>query len=260
MNKSLSVTLALSILTLATSAPVHAAGLTTLAEGFENVSGLAPAWAFVNNSNPAPTTGPGTATWTQGVTSTSQYAAQSGPSNSFAQVDFTSTAGDITGANGTISNWLITPELDFTNGGTFIFYTRTYGGNSFNEFIEVRKSNAGSSTNVGTLATDVGDFTTLIGSVGDLNTFPQYPTSWTPFTFYIAPTSGSGRLAFRYFSTDGGVNGVTGQYVTIDTVSYGNLSSPPADVPEPSSMAGMLMIGGLGAAARLRNRAKKATS
>jgi hypothetical protein len=62
VNKYLSATLALSTLALAMSAPAHAAGLTTLSEGFENVSALAPAWAFVNNSNPAPTTGSGTAT------------------------------------------------------------------------------------------------------------------------------------------------------------------------------------------------------
>jgi hypothetical protein len=56
MNKYLSSTLAVSTLVLAISAPAHAAGLTTLAEGFNNVSSLAPAWAFVNNSNPAPLT------------------------------------------------------------------------------------------------------------------------------------------------------------------------------------------------------------
>jgi hypothetical protein len=258
MNKSLSATLALSTLALAISTPAHAAGLTTLSEGFENVSGLAPAWAFVNNSNPAPTTGPGTAIWSQGVTAITNYAAQSGSSSSFAAVDFTSTAGDpLTQANGTVSNWLITPELDFTNGGTFSFYARTLLGNSRPEYIEVRQSSAGSSTNVGTTATSVGDFTTLVGSVGSLNDPFVFPgglssnTQWGFFTFSILPTDSSGRLAFRYFATDGGVNGTQNLYVTIDTVNY-------TVVPEPSSMAGILVIGGLGAAARLRNKAKKA--
>jgi hypothetical protein len=257
MNKYLSTTLALSTLALAISAPANAAGLTTLSEGFNNVSGLAPNWAFVNNSNPAPISGQGTATWTQGNTSTSNYAAQSGSANSFAQVDFNSTTGDVTGANGTISNWLITPELDFTNGSVFSFYARTLAGNSFAELVEVRQSNAGSSTNVGTAATSLGDFTTLLGSVGSLNDNPPYPSSWTKFTFNIAPTSGSGRVAFRYFATNGGVNGVTGQYATIDTFNYGFIDGPPVVTPEPSSMAGMLLIGGLGAATRLRNKAKK---
>jgi hypothetical protein len=254
MNKSLSSTLALSILALAISTPAHAAGLTSLSEGFENVSGLAPAWGFVNNSNPAPTTGPGTATWTQGVTATSNYAAQSGSSNSFAQVDFSSTAGDpVTGDGGTVSNWLITPELDFSQGGTFSFYARTFQGSERAEFIEVRSSSAGSSSSTGTLATDLGVFTNLIGTVGnqDGNSVTALPSNaWTKFTFSVAPTGGSGRVAFRYFGTDGGDNGTTNQYITIDTVNYA--------VPEPSSMAGILLIGGLGAATRLRHKAKKA--
>jgi hypothetical protein len=245
MNKYLSATLALSTLALAISAPAHAAGLTTLSEGFNNVSGLAPAWAFVNNSESAPTT---PSLWTQGVTATSDYDAQSGSTNSFAQVDVSSTSA----LNAVVSNWLITPELDFTNGGVFGFFARTLQGNTFAEFIEVRQSNAGSSTNVGAAATDLGNFTTLVGSVGSLNDRSKdLPKSaWGLFTFNIAPTSGSGRLAFRYYATDGGLNGVTGQYATIDTVNYA--------VPEPSSMAGMLLIGGLGAAARLRSKEKKA--
>ncbi len=256
MNKSLSATLGLSILALAICAPAHAAGLTTLSEGFNNVSGLtAGGWAFVNNSNPAPTTGPGTATWTQGVTSISNYGAQSGPGNSFAQVDFRSTSGNPdTLDGGTVSNWLITPELDFSQGGTFSFYARTFQGAERSEFIEVRSSSAGSSSNVGTLATDVGVFTNLIGTVGslNLNNVPGLPSAaWTRYTFSVAPTGGSGRVAFRYFGTDGGQNGTTNQYITIDTVNY-------VATPEPSSMAGMLLIGGLGAATRLRNKAKKA--
>jgi hypothetical protein len=249
MNKYLSTTLAVSALALALSAPANAAGLTTLAEGFTSVSGLAPAWTFQNNSDPAPLS---PATWTQGVTTTSNYAAQSGPATSFAQVDFSSTAGDITQANGTISNWLVTPELDFSQGGTFSFYARTFGGNDRAEFIELRQSNAGSSTNVGTAATDLGDFTTLVGSVGSLTAVPGLSSSaWVQYAFTLAPSSGSGRLAFRYFATDGGVNGTQAQYATIDTVNFA--------VPEPSSMAGMLLMGGLGAATRLR-KAKKANA
>jgi hypothetical protein len=250
MNKSLLATLALSTLALAISAPAHAAGLTNLVEGFENVSGLAPAWAFVNNSESAPTP---PSLWTQGVTATSNYAAQSGSSNSFAQVDVFSTSA----LNAVVSNWLITPELDFTNGGVFSFYARTFQGNSFAEFIEVRQSNAGSSTNVGTAATSVGDFSVLVSSVGSPTNAFAFPgvsggnNKWGLYTFSIAPTAGSGRLAFRYFATDSGVNGLQNQYATIDTVNY-------VATPEPSSMAGMLLIGGLGAAARLRNKAKKA--
>jgi hypothetical protein len=242
----------LSTLALAISAPAHAAGLTTLSEGFNNVGALAPAWGFANNSDLAPLA---PATWTQGNPAISNFAAQSGPSNSYAQVDGTSTSGDIDLENGQVSNWLITPELDFSQGGTFSFFARTVGGNSLTEFIEVRQSNAGSSTNVGTTAQSLGDFTTLVGSVGDLQDnfspagFPR--TSWRGYTFNIAATGGSGKLAFRYFATDGGPNGTQAIYAAIDTVDY-------QAVPEPSSMVGMLMVGGLSAAYRLRNKAKKA--
>jgi hypothetical protein len=252
MNKYLSSTLALSALALAISAPANAAGLTTLNEGFNSVSGLASAnWVFQNNSDPVPLS---TADWTQGNTGTSNYAAQAGPGNSFAQVDFASTGGDsITLAGGTVSNWLITPELDFTNGGTFSFFARNLGGNSRTEFLEVRSSAAGSNSSVGTLATDVGVFTSLAGTVGSQITVGAIPASaWTKYTFTVGATGGSGRLAFRYFGTDGGQSGSSNQYLAVDTASY-----TASAVPEPSSMAGMLLIGGLGAASRLR-KAKKA--
>jgi hypothetical protein len=213
---------------------------TSLSEGFASVSSLsANGWSIQNNSSPIPLA---PSFWTQGVTSTSNFPAQSGPANSFAQVDFSSTAGDGTQANGTVSNWLITPEIDFSAGGTFSFFARTFGGNLRAEFLEVRQSNAGSSTNIGTSGTSLGDFETLVGTVGDLQTaaadgaFPS--ADWGLFSFNIAPSAGSGRLAFRYFATDGGVNGSQAQYLTIDSVNY----SP---VPEPaaSSIAGFAVLG-----------------
>jgi hypothetical protein len=224
-------------------APLPQAAVSTLSEGFENVNSLSSSgWTFINNSDPAPFS---PQFWTQGVTSTSNYAAQSGPANSYAQVDFQSTVGDGTQANGTISNWLITPELDFSQGGTVTFYARTFGGNSRPELIEVRQSSAGASSNVGTLATDLGDFTTLTGAAGGLTSNEIAPapnaipsSTWRLYTFNVAATGGTGRLAFRYFATDGGVNGTQAQYATIDTFNY-------TAVPEPvtSSMAGFAALG-----------------
>jgi hypothetical protein len=193
---------------------------------------------------------------------------------SFAQVDFNSTTGDITGANGTVSNWLITPELNFTNSGVVSFFARTIPTQTTAEFLEVRQSNAGTSTgfsaNPG--ATALGSFTTLVGFAGNLlgpaDAEPiDIPfTVWRQYTFNVAATSGSGRLAFRFFGTDGGPNGSQAGYATIDTVNYAggpplggpSLGPPPVGEPEPSSMAGTLMMGGLGSAYRLRNKAKKA--
>jgi hypothetical protein len=223
------------------AALVPQAALATLNEGFTSVSGLAAAgWVFQNNSNPGPLS---TADWAQGNTSVSNYAAQAGAGNSFAEVTFASTGGDsITLAGGTVSNWLITPELDFSQGGTFSFYARTFGGNSRYEFLEVRSSSAGASSNVGTLATDVGVFTNVIGTVGALTgPVPGLPfASWTQSTFNVAATGagGSGRLAFRYFGPDGGQSGTTNQYLTIDTASF-----TPAPEPAVSSLAGFAALG-----------------
>ncbi|MBC7883347.1 MAG: choice-of-anchor J domain-containing protein [Anaerolineae bacterium] len=246
----------LAVLTIAIASSAQAAGLTNLSEGFDNVSGLPPAWAFVNNSSPPPLIPP--ATWTQGDTNISNFAGQSGGINSFTQVGITSTSAD---TGGTVNNWLITPELDFSGGGTLSFFARTFLGNTRAEYIEVRQSTAGDSTDVGTSATSVGDFTSLIGTVGSLDaeispggSFPgALPSNnaWALFTFTISPTAGSGRLAFRYFATDGGVNGTQAQYAALDSVNY-------TAVPEPTSIAGLLMIGGVATAYRLRKKVVKA--
>jgi hypothetical protein len=223
----------------AVTGPVpQAIGLSNLAEGFEDVGALAPAWEFVNNSSQPSAT----SIWRQGDNTVGNFDAQAGSRNSFAQVDATSTTAE---GGATISNWLITPELDFSLGGIFSFYARTLGGNSRAEFIEVLQSNAGARANVGSAAADVGDFTTTVGTVGSLEdpfiTATPFPAQFQRFDFKIAPTGGSGRLAFRYFATNGGFGGNASQaqYATIDTVSYN------AAVPEPvsSSLAGFAVLG-----------------
>ncbi len=75
------------------------------------------------------------------------------------------------------------------------------------------------STNVGTTATDVGDFTTLLLDIDPNYVATSYPDVWTQYTLTIAGLSGptSGRLAFRYFVEDGGLNGNNSDYMGIDT-------------------------------------------
>jgi hypothetical protein len=270
MKKYLSLSLALGALVLATSASPAQAQVSTLVENFTNVSALTGAgWVLANKSNPAPTSGQGTATWAQGTPSVAGYGDQGSglEDDSFAQVGVGSTRGNLTQRAGTVSNWLITPELNFANGGSFSFYARTLQGNSKGELLEVRQSNAGASAAFATGinstanpataagAADLGVFTTLVGTAGALgNPDPaNFPDNvWTQYTFNVAAGS-SGRLAIRYFATNGGVNGSQAQFATIDTLNY-----QASEVPEPTSMAGMLLIGGLGAATRLRNKSKKA--
>jgi hypothetical protein len=152
----------------------------------------------------------------------------------FAVVNFTSVGG--AGA-GTISNWLISPTLSLVNGSTFSFFTTTTPGSAFPDRLELRLSLAGSSTNVGTTPTDVGDFSTLLLSVNPTLTAGGYPENWTQFTATITGLSGptDGRFAFRYFVTDGGNAGANSNIIGVDSVQYNA-------VPEPTTYA--LFAGG----------------
>ncbi|MBC7881433.1 MAG: choice-of-anchor J domain-containing protein [Anaerolineae bacterium] len=268
MKNSLSKVILLTALASAITVPANAAGLNTLNEGFNNISTLAlSGWAFQNNSNPTPAETTSTANWGQGVAG-NPINAQSGAANSYISVSGEdSTAGDANGENGTVSNWLITPELNF-QGSYFTFFTRTSLGAPNPPYLEVRLSNNGSSTNVGSTASDVGDFTTVITALGSLDGSVTYPgalstsNAWQAYTFLVS-TSGSGRIAFRYYTPNGGPNGAQSSLIGIDTVSYGNLSTPPSTpptivVPEPSSVLGLLTLGGFGLTASRRGKSKNA--
>lgn len=191
--------------------PTGNAVASSWSEGFDDITLLpGQGWAIINNSSPA-----GTASWFQG--NAGVFPAHSGATNSYIGVNFNSVAG----AN-TISNWLLTPEFMFNNGDSFSFWTRTGVGSSWPDRLEVRWSGNGASTDVGTTATSVGDFDTLLLSVNPGLTVGGYPEAWTQFTVDITGLSGptSGRLAFRYFVTNGGPSGSNSNYIGIDTFEY----------------------------------------
>ena len=58
----------------------------------------------------------------------------------------------------------------------------------------------------GGTATSVGDFTGNPATINPTLIGNGYPQTWTQFTVSF-PTSGTGRLALRYFVTDGGASG-----------------------------------------------------
>src|SRR5439155_26529662 len=121
-------------------------------EGFNDITTLSAAgWVLTNHS----TTIGIVPSWFQGNVPT--FAAQAGASSSYIGADFDNT----TNAD-TISNWLITPNIAFNNGDTVTFYTRTISPVQFADRLQVRLSKSGTSANVGTGATDVGDFGTLL--------------------------------------------------------------------------------------------------
>lgn len=172
------------------------------------------------------------------------FAAQSG--TGYVAANFLSTGG-ITGTE-TLSNWLLTPTLNLTNGATFTFYSRSAGGAP--DRLEVRLSTNGSSSNVGTTSSDVGDFATILLTINPLQLAAgmatAYPTTWTQYTVTLAGVlpGATGRIAFRYTPTNSGINGTNGDYVGIDSVTSTGLTV----VPEPSTTfvfcLGGLVLGG----------------
>jgi hypothetical protein len=199
-----------------------------LSEGFDSVAALPGlGWHVQNNSSPL-----GATTWGQGVVTANTFPAQAGAPTAFAAV-----GGSSTTAMGTASVWLLTPELPLDNGYVFSFYTRTLLDWLWADRLEVRLSTAGASTNVGTLASDVGDFSRLLLTVNPTLAQGGYPmTAWAHYSLRlngIAPGA-TGRLAFRYYVTEAGNSTAAannGAYIGLDTVEYVSGAARPCDLP-----------------------------
>ena len=184
------------------------AQVTTLTEGFDDFS--ATGWITVNNSTDASTG----QTWRQGDRQLNAY---SGGKSSYAYADYHSVGSS---AEGTISNWLISPTLNLTNGGMITFYTRTFPSD-YADRLQVRLSRDGASKHVGSTPASVGNFTELLLTINQSLDPDGYPdTNWTKYTISIPPGGSSGRVAFRYFVEDGGSSGVNSNYIGIDEFSY----------------------------------------
>jgi hypothetical protein len=106
----------------------------------------------------------------------------------------------------------------------------------FPDRLQVRISTNGTSTNVGTTAYDVGDFTVLMLDINPNLTTVDYPTVWTHFTVTVsgvaAPTTG--RMALRYFVPDGGTSFLNGDYIGIDHVTLSCTAPTPTPPPPPT--------------------------
>jgi uncharacterized repeat protein (TIGR01451 family) len=180
-----------------------------ITEGFDDILNL-PGWFIQNNSQPI-----GTLSWFQG--NAAVFPAHSGAPTSYIAVNFNSG-----GMVATISNWLLTPELDLSAIDTMTFFTRAVAASTFPDRLQVRYSTNGPSTNVGTLATDVGDFTNLALDINPTLMVGGYPQVFTQFTLTGAEINapGTGRVAFRYFVTNGGPAGSNSDYIGIDTFEF----------------------------------------
>jgi hypothetical protein len=189
---------------------VHVGPQCNVTEGFDNISNL-PEWVIQNNSSPL-----GTTSWFQG--DASRFSSQSGATNSYIAANYQNGAV----GTATLSDWLITSPLILQNGAQLTFWTRTVVSTPYPDRLQVRMSTNGDSTNVGSAATDLGDFTTLLLDINPTYTTSGYPTAWTQYTVTLsglsAPTTG--RLAFRYFVENGGPSGSRSDYIGIDTMQF----------------------------------------
>jgi len=187
-----------------------------------------------NNSPPGGTTG-----WLQGISSV--FPSQAIGADAYIAANFNNTTG-----TNTISNWLLTPPLTLQNGVKLTFYTRTVDNSPQADRLQVRMSLNGNSTDVGTAATSVGDFTALLLDINPTYTTTGYPSKWTQYTATLSgiasPTTG--RLAFRYFVENGGPTGTRSNYIGIDSVSIDNYSCCGPGTLTPLSAASRVTYGG----------------
>ncbi len=220
-------------------------------EDFADITMLPPDWSLQNNSDPL-----GSTDWFQG--NSAVFPAHAGAPDAYIGANFNNTAG----GTGTISNWLVTPELDISDLSTLSFWTRTAAGSIWADGLEVRMSTAGASTDVGSAATDVGDFTEVLLEINAGLVVGGYPEAWTEFVINppAVPFGTTGRFAFRYLVTDGGPSGVNSNYIGIDTADYDFVEpappTPTIDIPTLNwvGLALLMLLIATGAALTLGRR------
>ena len=201
-------------------------------EGFDDIASLtAQGWSLINNSSPLGVSG-----WFQGNDSEG-FAAHAGAPDAYVAAAFTNASGD-----GTISNWMITPEIALNEGTEIRFWTRTVDATVAADRLQVRLSTSGASDNVGTTAQSMGDFESLLLDINPTYTLNGYPNQWTEYVITLSdiPEGATGRLAFRYFVESGGPEGSNSNYIGIDSLSItqpnGNGSPEPGSCDSPATV------------------------
>jgi len=200
----------------------------SFSEGFDDITTLAGLGWFIDNNS----TGAASALTNWGPISGTEKAARSGgefqgndavfPAQAGAPTAYIGDNFNATTGASTISDWLLTPAVTMMNGDTLSFWTRTAEGSIWADRLQVRLSLNGASTNCGTLAEDVGDFTTLLLDINPTLVGSGYPQTWTQYSITLAGLPGvqTGRFAFRYYVTNGGPNGANSNYIGVDTLVF----------------------------------------
>ena len=186
-------------------------GAPLLSEGFDDIATLPGAgWVLINDSAP-----PGGTGWFQGIPAV--FPAATGPADSYIAANFNNAA-----FGGAVSNWLLTPQLNLSNGESLNFSLRLLG-DGVQDRVEVYFSDSGASA-------ALGDFSLLSAYSSDVD------TGWAALSVALSGLTApaSGRFAFRYVVDDTSLNG---NYIGIDNVSV-------FAVPEPGTAA-LVMLGGV---------------
>jgi len=210
-NLSLKVLSAKVLILLALLLSGTNASSQSFVEEFDN--DVPPGWDTINRSGPVK----GPVSWFPG-----------NDANTFSQhsgTDFIAVNYNSVSNVGTISNWLIAPSVFLNNGDQIIFYTRTTDslGTVYPDRLQLLLSTNAGSSDVGTTSTSTGDFTTLLLDINPSQVTNGYPRVWKKYSVTLSGISGSnvnGRFAFRYFLTNGGINGANGDLIGIDSVAY----------------------------------------
>lgn len=199
----------------------------TCEEGFVNVATLsARGWILQNNSEAL-----GSCRWGQG--DPDLFAAWSGVADSYAMVG----ADSASGAFPVVSNWLITPEIDFGpnefNAHGFGFHTRAAPGYANRVVVRLCVGQTVSDcTAPGPASGDLGGFQTTLLDINPSLTPDGYPIDWT--AYWLAPGDGlpvvgHGRIAFHYYVFSQ-PDGSHGSAIGIDSVSMAGSTGCPFDV------------------------------
>jgi hypothetical protein len=188
-----------------------------LDEGFDDVESLfepssdeAPEgsnWLRHNASEPL-----GITSWFQG--NVTAFEAHDGAENAYVGANFNS-AADV----GTISTWLATPVVPFEVGARLSFFVRGSPG-PWPDRLEVRVC-SGIQCDLPVFAQSVENYESVLLTVNPDLIDGAFPTEWTSYVLEDAdglPLEGEGRIAFRYFVTDGGPDGANSNYIGIDRV------------------------------------------
>jgi hypothetical protein len=180
-------------------------------------------WSIFNNSTPG-----GSTSWFQG--NAGVFGAQAGAANAYAAANFLS----IPPQGGTISTWLVSPEIEFASQ-VLTFFSRTEGGpaGGFGDGLRVLACTSGA-------CSVPADFSEVLG-INTANAAAGFPQDWTQFVAQLA-AGGTGRIAFEYTVGPRAL----ANFIGIDTVRVF------VAVPEPGSLA--LFAAGVLGALLLRRR------